>query len=261
MYPVLFHIGPYTAFTYGFVVFWAYSIPLFLAWTEAKKAGIPPRTILIPAYLSGLIGLAGARLMGMAVHQFQHPVPHSLEYLILHSGSAYVGGLIASLLTCLVYARLARQSFWKLLDFAAPYIALGEGIGRIGCLFAGCCFGIPYEGPLALPAHIHPGTASITGVFPWQPLAALVGFATFGLLLSLRRRSAFPGQLGLLFIALYSITRGLLEFLRGDSARGVWLGGQISSSQLASLVLLAGSLALLAWKWKSRSRPGLAEGK
>ncbi len=149
-----------------------------------------------------------------------------------------------------------------MLDFFAPYIALGEGIGRLGCLFAGCCYGFLYHGPFAIQGSFHPNTENLIVLtrFPLQPLAFLVGVTNFWILMRLKRKVRVEGQLGLIFLILYSISRFLLELLRGDEIRGMWFGGALSTSQIVSMVLICFATVLLSYKRTGRLQHAKAEG-
>ncbi len=262
MYPVLFRIGSFTAYSYGFIVFWAFTICLSAGLYEAKKKHLPIAPILVQAYLGGAIGLLGARLLGVALHLIRHPGHHRLSLLFWNSGSTYLGGMIAAILFCAAYAWSNKISFWKQLDFFAPYIALGEGIGRIGCLLAGCCYGIRYEGPFAImfESYRHSDAPINTLLFPVQPLGFVAGILNFSILMYLRNKTRFDGQLALIFILLYSVTRGLLEFLRGDLVRGMWFDGLASTSQLICLALFFSAGIVLLRKRAAQSRISTAKG-
>jgi prolipoprotein diacylglyceryltransferase len=153
---------------------------------------------------------------------------------ILSPGYVFYGGLVASMLMGALYMwwrRIDRPLQYA--DFAAPALAIGLAFGRIGCFLGGCCFGreVGDFGPL-----------------PVQLIESLFAFACFVFLLPRR-----PGQDGsqiCLFLVAYSSFRFFIEFLRGDPERGFWLYGWLSTSQIISLLLLAGCL------WVVKPRKG-----
>ena len=71
----------------------------------------------------------------------------------MRSGGVFYGGLIAAVVVALWYLRRHRMPLWTVTDVFAPGIALGHVIGRLGCLFAGCCFGRPTDVPWAITFH------------------------------------------------------------------------------------------------------------
>ena len=90
--------------------------------------------------------LAGAKLLLLVVeHDMFSSNPAELLTL-LRSGGVFYGGLIAAVGVALWYLRRHRMPMWTVTDVFAPGIALGHVIGRMGCFFAGCCFGRPTDG-------------------------------------------------------------------------------------------------------------------
>ncbi len=68
---------------------------------------------------------------------------------LFRSAGVFYGGLIAAVVVALWYLWRHRMPVWTVTDVFAPGIALGHVIGRLGCLFAGCCFGRPTDMPWA----------------------------------------------------------------------------------------------------------------
>ena len=168
----------------------------------------------------------------------------------LRSAGVIYGGLIAGAAGIAWYIRRRKLPLWNTLDTMAPFAALGVGLGRVSCLMSGCCYGIPYEGPMALIFPDHPDCSAPAGesLFPVQPLGTLNGIVLCMILVWILRRKKFEGQVILAYMFLYSLTRGLLEFLRGDDdERQLWLGDTVSTSQL---IAIAGILISVFWYWK-----------
>jgi phosphatidylglycerol:prolipoprotein diacylglycerol transferase len=172
----------------------------------------------------------------------------------LRSGGVLLGGVVAGALTFAFYASRHELPKWRLGDAAMAPVALAQAIGRLGCFSAGCCWGEPCEAahPLAV-VFTNPDAWRQTGVPLGQPLVAvqLVQAAHDLLLAGLltwlwRRRPEPPGTIVWTYVLLYSLGRGLIEFWRGDDAqRGVWFGGEISTSQIFALCGAAIALAML----------------
>jgi phosphatidylglycerol:prolipoprotein diacylglycerol transferase len=126
-------------------------------------------------------------------------------------------------------------------DIVAPAIAIGHSIGRIGCFFAGCCYGQTCDLPWAVTftdAH----SLAPTGVplHPTQLYAVFGNLLIFVFLMMFRPYKRFAGQLFLLYIMLYGLMRALIEVFRGDF-RGDFIFGILSVSQFIGL-----SMALIA---------------
>jgi phosphatidylglycerol:prolipoprotein diacylglycerol transferase len=165
-------------------------------------------------------------------------------------GLTYYGGFIGASAAAYYLLRTDRFPFWKAADMAGMVVPLGLGMGRIGCLLAGCCFGSPSSAPWALSfpggspasesqhkAHLLAsiGDASL----PVHPTQIYESFACFAisavLILWLHGRKRYDGQVFLAFVSLYATTRFVLEFLRSDD-RGGLLG--LSTSQLIGVGLV-----------------------
>jgi phosphatidylglycerol---prolipoprotein diacylglyceryl transferase len=165
-------------------------------------------------------------------------------------GLTFYGGLIAATATAVWLFRRDGLPLWKGVDMGGMMVPIGLGLGRVGCLMAGCCFGKTCTLPWALhfparsPASDWQYRAGLltTPALPALPVhptqiyeaVAALGIASF-LILYLQARKRYDGQLFVAFLGLYGVARFGLEWLRSDD-RGGWL---LSTSQWTSLVLCA----------------------
>ncbi len=156
------------------------------------------------------------------------------------------------MLTAYVYCRIKKTDFWRTFDCAAPAVALAQGIGRIGCFLAGCCYGQPTDGAFGVVFRASSYAPSGVRLVPIQLVSAGLDFANFILLFVLWRKSRLKsGSVGAVYIITYSVGRFLLEYFRGDLNRGAV--GVLSTSQfIAVFTVLAGATMLFA---RQRSNP------
>jgi len=173
-----------------------------------------------------------------------HPVKSGL----ISGGFVFYGGLIGGSLGYLLGCKIARCHPRDLLNIFAFVIPFIHAFGRLGCFCAGCCYGIPYNGPLALHYKAPVSDAPLnTGLFPVQLLEAflLMLFALVLLFLLLKKREAVASKnLFLYYLIYYSILRFFLEYLRSDPARGyLWI---FSTSQWISLALFITGITILS---------------
>lgn len=184
-------------------------------------------------------------------------------------GLTYYGGFVGASLMAVFVLRRDRFPFWKAADMAAFAIPIGLGFGRMGCLLAGCCYGLRSESSIALsfPAHSPASEAQFKGgllasanawslpVLPTQAFesAMSLGIAAF-LLLWLHGRKRYDGQVFAAFLALYAAGRFGLEIFRDDD-RGSALG--LSTSQLIGVALIALAVALHV-RLRPSARPAAA---
>ncbi len=164
--------------------------------------------------------------------------------------SVFFGGLILALIMTTVYIRITEKTRAPYYDLIAVGIPLFHTFGRLGCLFTGCCYGIPFEYGIG---YHHPLTEAPaeTPLLPVQLIEAVLNFLLFLLLRKLFVRKIGQGKLLLLYLAVYSGYRFILEFFRGDRIRG--FVGVLSTSQFIALFLIAFSLC--AWLYTMRKNP------
>jgi phosphatidylglycerol:prolipoprotein diacylglycerol transferase len=127
--------------------------------------------------------------------------------------------------------RWYRLPIWKLFDLVSPLLALGLFFGRIGCYFAGCCYGKETSLPRGVIFTDPTSLARLNvPLHPTQLYDAVNGLALFLFLLWKEKRKAFDGQIFFFFLLLYSIARFFIEMLRGDP-RGFLFRDLLSTSQ------------------------------
>jgi len=260
MHPELFRL-PYVnvpIYTYGALQALAFLLGLWLAVRLGEQDGLD-RTHLFNFGIGALLGgVIGARLLMILtewnLHEDKRQLLFSLD--LLRTGGVYLGGFLGGLIVALWLARRYRLPWWRTADAFAPSAALGLALGRLGCFSAGCCWGKPTSAwwGVEFPeiAHRFVGTPTGVRLHPTQLYEAAAAFLLFLLLLGLRRRRAFPGQVILTYMFLYGAARVVIEFWR-DDWRG-WIG-PLSTSQFLSLGLMLASLLLFVRLSARRHRP------
>lgn len=250
MHPILFEIGGFPVYTYGVLLAAAYLLGLQFALVRARRRGLDPNRVMDLGIWIIVSALAGAKLLLLAVEWDTYGRnPRELVTLI-RSGGVFYGGLIAAVIVALWYLRRHRMPVWQVTDVFAPGIALGHVVGRVGCLFAGCCFGKPTTVPWAITFHNeyaaqNVGTPLNVPLHPTQLYEAGAELLILGLLLATERKGrAFPGRTFWLYMLLYGVSRFIIEFFRGDSRGTV---GMFSTSQFVSLLIIPLSIVMLLY--------------
>ena len=248
MHPRLFELGPVTVYTYGVLLAVAYLAGLQLATTRARSRGIDASRVMDLGIIIIVAAIVGAKLLLFAV-DYDYYWGHPAEiFSLARSGGVFYGGLIAAVLVSFWYLRRHKMPLWATCDVFAPGVALGHAIGRLGCFFAGCCYGRPTTLPWGI-VFSDPFAASYVGTPLGVPLhptqlyeagAELVILAL--LLLSERRGRPFAGRTFWIYTLLYGISRFIIEFFRGDE-RGSLLG--LSTSQFISVLLVTLSVIMM----------------
>lgn len=166
-------------------------------------------------------------------------------------GLTYYGGFLGASLMAWYLLKRDRFPFWKAADMAGFAVPLGLGFGRMGCLLAGCCFGLRSESPLSMsfPPRSPASDAQFKlkelasagdwshPVHPTQIYESAMSLAIAAIcLLYVHGRKRYDGQVFVTFLVLYAAGRFALEFVRADD-RGGLLG--LSTSQLVGLGIIA----------------------
>ena len=154
-------------------------------------------------------------------------------------GMVYYGGLILGLVFGMLYCKFRKLDLGSFSDCFAVGIPLFHSISRLGCFFAGCCYGI--ECGFGFTTH-NAVVESANGVnrFPVQLLECGFNALIFIALLILFRKGIMKGQLIYVYLLSYGTIRFFIDFLRGDEYRGFFLF--LSTSQWISLILVAFAL-------------------
>ena len=245
MYPVLFDLdlgryGKFTIGTYGLFYALGFLLALRLAVALARREGIEPARIVDLGIVALLTGFIGAKLTLYLVDAGYY-VAHPMDILRnLRSAGVFYGGFALASAAAFLYVRRHRLPLGKVADVAAPPLALGQAVGRIGCLMAGCCYGKSCDLPWAVTFR-DPAAFQLTGVplgiplHPTQVYHALADLLILAITLLLLPRRRFAGQVFWVYVLLYAVLRFVVELFRGDAARGLFFGGALSTSQLIAI--------------------------
>jgi len=255
VHPILFEVGRFPIGTYGVILAAGALLALALARALAPRAGLDPEAVTDLFVYSLLAAFVGAKV-AMIIGDFAAFADHPVEFLLsnLRMFGAFYGGFLAAVAVAVWYLRRKGIPFWAAADVMAPALALGQGLGRWGCFFAGCCYGKPTDLPWGLSFPAVELCADGTRIHPWPVYESLVDLALCGGLLLLFPRRRFSGQLFLVYVLVYASARFGLEYLRGDAVRGLYFGGALSLSQIVALFALAGAAA--SWVFLSGRASG-----
>lgn len=167
------------------------------------------------------------------------------------SGMVFYGGLFGSILAVIIYTKLDKEiPKADVFDVFAVSVPLFHAFGRVGCFFAGCCYGV--ECDLGITTYLNI-SATHYGIsrFPVALFEALANLLIFALLLFLFKRKKLYGRLILAYLSIYAPVRFVLEFFRGDDVRGFILG--FSTSQFISLLIVVAVALYLLIKFIKKS--------
>jgi phosphatidylglycerol:prolipoprotein diacylglycerol transferase len=235
MHPELFHLGPLTLRTYGLFMALGYLAGISLMVFLNRKEGRSDELALDWAVWIMIGAIVGGRLMYIVV-QPDNFVRDPIEILrVWNGGLVYYGGLIGASLTSIWYLRRHKAPLWKVADCAAPGIAVGQALGRVGCYFNGCCYGVVSE------EHgvVFPALGDNLPHLPTQLWESALALLLAGALFMLKARRAYAGQIFVFYLWFYGGLRFCIEFWRGDEQRGVIIWDIFSPAQWTSLASVA----------------------
>ena len=245
MHPVLLEFGFFKIFTYGLLVAMGFFVAILLGASRGKQEGMGPQKIIDLCFYIMISALVGARLLYIIV-EYEYFMAAPLEiFKIWKGGLVFYGGLVLAVAVSIIYMKRHNLPVWKVGDVLAPSIAIGQAIGRWGCFFAGCCYGVKTDAPWAI-TFSDPNSLAPLGIplHPTQVYSSLNAFCIFLFLIWLAKRKTFDGQIVWTYGVLYSIGRFILEFFRGDD-RGYAVEGVLSTSQFIGIFVFALSVFML----------------
>lgn len=219
-----------------------------LAFSLRKRAKIDAFDIAGSGVYVMIGGVFGAKLLFLAVSARQIIQENIPLIAVIKGGFVFYGGLLGGALGLLIYAKQYRMDMARFADLYTTILPLGHALGRLGCFFAGCCYGIPWK-----YGHVYHSTVGRRPLneplLPIQLIESGVLLALFGLQLLLYVRHKKTWRNTVLYLSAYPVIRFILEFFRGDVERGIRFG--LSTSQWASLgILTALSITLLCTRHK-----------
>jgi len=236
MRPILFHIGDIAVPSFWVTAFSGFLAAFLIVRSEVLRRGHDVELaydMILYAYVGGWVG---ARLF-LIPTAWDYFVKDPFAFLLSSSGWVWYGGLIGGAIGDWLVARRWKLSMLLLADIAAPALAMGLAIGRIGCQLAGDGdYGVPTDLPwgMSYPDGVVPTTERVHPAPIYEMLAC---FAIFAYLWRRRRVSLPVGDAFGRYVILSAIVRFLVEFVRRNPA---WLVGLTTAQWMSIGLALVG---------------------
>lgn len=239
---------------YGLTFVLGFTIAIITAMPKAKKYSLPGVEIVVSAVFAGLGGVFGAKILAIIT-----AIPSIAEYYastgtipwlqLLQSGFVFYGGLIGGTVGLFLYCKIYKFKFAEYSDLYAGGTALGHAVGRVGCLFSGCCYGIETSGNFYVLYHssIDSSTPLNVRLLPTALIETMYLAIIFIMCEIIFYKTKKAGNSTILYALCYSVARFVLEFFRGDTVRGLLFG--ISTSQYISILIFALCITIIAIKF------------
>jgi phosphatidylglycerol---prolipoprotein diacylglyceryl transferase len=240
---VAFELFGFQIYWYGILAAAAFVLAFGTAARRAPRAGMKGEDVfnLAPWMIIGAV--VGARALYVISYWDKEFAGQPLiQILNMRSGLVFYGGLIGSSLGTVIYCVRHKLHLWRVADIFAPSIALGHGIGRIGCFMTGCCYGRECSLPWAVHFPKDHWTKG-AGVHPTQLYEAGLNILFYLFLAWVFQKRKFDGQVFALYLAGYAIIRAFVESFRGDYTR-FFVGGLLTPGQLVSVFIFSAGITL-----------------
>ena len=231
---------------YGLLIACAMGLGVFIACKNAKKRGFKSEDILLLACYVLPLAILGARLYYVIFSDESYSFWEFFK--IWDGGIAVYGGVIGGGLAVGLYCLIHKKNFFDIADVVVPSLILGQSIGRIGCYFSKCCYGLDVTGTkfawFPLSAVMDDGCWHLSTFF-YESLWDLMGFIILIILLrksKIKQRGAITAG----YFIIYGTGRAWIEALRADTGDSLYIGS-VQVSQLISFILIALGIALLVF--------------
>lgn len=268
---VLIKLGPVSISPHGIGIAVGFLIGARFMLPRSRARGIPDELVYPLFTLAAIGAILGARLAYVLNHAGEYD--SVLEVLqIWHGGISLMGGFFGAVLLAMPKIRSSRLSFWKVMDAAAPGMALGVVVGRIGDLVVGDHLGkttdffLGYRCPplgveTASPCAPTEFATRTPGAVVHQ--TALYDLMLAGVLLTvlllLARRARFEGFFVLVFAAGYGMARIVEDFLREDLRHFGLTGSQWTASVTVVVCLFTLLVLRRSPRWGHWDEPAPTE--
>ena len=251
MNPVLFEIGNFSIRWYSIFLVIAFVIGFILIFKEGKRLNIDKDYLFNMMFWTVLFSILGARIY-YVLFNFGAYSDNLLEiFKVWHGGLAIHGGIIAGLITVIIYTKKYNVNVQKIIDLIVPSLILGQAIGRWGNFFNseahGAATTLEALQDLHIPNFIINGM-NINGVyyqptFLYESLWCIIGFI---LLLIIRKfiKHLHNGELTAVYLIWYGIGRFFIEMSRTDSL----MLGSFKVAQIISIVFIIIGIVIIIIK-------------
>ena len=249
--PVMFTVGQTPIYWYGAIIATAVVLGVLVTSRLAGAKGVEQEHILNLAIVIIPVAILGARLYHVAFSWEQYGNDFWEILAIRHGGLAIHGAILGGIIAGYAYVRWKKLDFWLLGDCITPGLALGQALGRWGNFFNQEAYGTPVtlefisRFPAFIQRQMFIGGQYCHPAFLYESVCDLLIFVY---LLYQSKRAAYPGQIFLFYLILYSIARFCIEAIRTDS----FMLGNFRIPQLVSLLTIALALGLMKLRSEKR---------
>lgn len=253
MHPIIAKLGPLYVYSYGLMVAIGFAAATILAYKQAPRFGIDKDKIIDFIIIILIGGVIGGRVLYVLTNMSYYAANPAEIINISKGGLVWYGAFLFGIIIAVLFVKINKINFWEGGDLLAPYIALAQGFGRIGCFLNGCCYGtvVPAANMLSV---IFPNESVYR--HPVQVYSAVFLIILYLILRIWQDKRHFSGEVFLGYAVLSSAGRYGLEFLRGDNPK-IFIN--MTMSQIISIGIFTLSLLILIYRYASwKKRPSVS---
>lgn len=256
-------IGGFKITYYGILIGIGMLAGVYMAQRDAKRRGQDPEIYLDFALYAIIFSIVGARLYYVLFSWASYKGNLLQIFNLRGGGLAIYGGIIAAVLTLIVFSKVRKVSFFSMADSGCIGLVTGQIIGRWGNFFNCEAFGGYTDGLFAMRIRktmvdagmltedllnriIVDNGVEYIQVHPTFLYESVWNIGVLIFLLWYRRRKKFDGEMMYLYLLGYGIGRFWIEGLRTDQL--IFLNTGVPVSQALSLILVIVSVAAILWK-------------
>lgn len=241
--------------SYGFLIaIGAIVAFLYMARQSKRQYGLKfedANTLFLLLLIASIVG-------GKFFFLFENPSFYlaNPKQLISGGGFVFYGSLLFTIPTMYFFFKAHKLPWLGMLDIMAITTCIVHVFGRMGCFGAGCCHGLPYDGPLSV-TFTNPASLAEplnTPLHPTQLYSVFLISVILVILLRIKKRQLFDGQLFISYLILYATGRIVIEIFRGDIKRGFIIENYVSHSQFISFTIITIALIIYYRLYKSAIR-------
>lgn len=249
--PIIFQVGPLTVGWYGLMVALAVIfVVVWMLWQNSKYKTLNNDAILTACLIGIPSGVIFSKLLHV-IDQWRYYLENPAQ-IFSGQGLTIWGAVLGAAIGIWLYSRFSKNIGFAIFgDMVAPGIIFAQAIGRVGCTFNGCCYGIESDSACAV-VYTSPNSFAPIGipVLPTQVFEIGYDLVVFVILLLLRGKLKPQGALFTVYFALYGAWRFGIEFIRTGTS---FLFG-MHQAQLIGLIVLLITVPIIIFKvrWKKK---------